>query len=762
MTQTYSKGIINILPVLYICWKDNVLSPSELNIIRSKFADATYLSDEDKIFLLKYLDESEGPSETELNQWLLVLRNNASNITTEEKEDVLSLITKLSKVNLEGNYTNENEAIIASITEVLNVLELNKPQQYISLMNALGLKEFNVKKSASFDSHKLARLIDHKFYDTKKKVKDLLRDNYFDNKDFTDKEVYRLHVLDVVKNLGAQGFGALAFDEKYGGKSSIGDYMAVFETLCYYNMNYGVKLGVQYGLFGGAVYSLGNTGHHDKYIKDIGSGKLLGCFAMTETGHGSNVKDLETTATYNNVTKEITIQSPTFTSGKEYIGNALHGRMAVVFAQLMVENISQGVHAILVPYRDDDGNLLQGIKVEDCGYKLGLNGIDNGRMWFDNVTVPKENLLNRFGDIDENGQYKSEIENPNKRFFTMLGALVGGRISVGLGATSGAKSALAIALTYAHKRRQFAPDDFQEETLLIDYPTHQHRLISLLAKTIVYHNSLTNLATQFATQTEENEIRKIETKAAGLKAMATWLCTKTIQECREACGGKGYLKENRIADLKADSDIFTTFEGDNTVLLQLVAKGLLTEFKQSFNDAGFVSAMRYIGGKIGFTLAELNVYKSRKTDESHLQSEEFLSDALRYREKKMLVSLADRLRSYIKSKTTPHQAFLKCQVHMVDTAKAYVERLAYRDMIKYLATLPPSPEKNILEKINTFYALSVIMDHRYFYLESDFMDGSKTKAIRKVYSKLMKELSDESMNIIAAFELPRELVEVKR
>ncbi len=577
---------------------------------------------------------------------------------------------------------------------------------------------------------------------------------------FTSKETYRLHVLEVIKTLANKGFGALAFEEKYGGRNSIGRYMSVFETLCYYDLSIAVKFGVQFGLFGGAVYQLGTTLHHDKYIKSIGDASMLGCFAMTETGHGSNVKDLETTAAYNHSDKSISITSPTFTSGKEYIGNALHGRMAVVFAQLIVDGKNNGVHAILVPYRNENGDLLQGIKVEDCGYKMGLNGVDNGRIWFDNVTVPKENLLNRFGDVDNGGNYISSIDNANRRFFTMLGALVGGRICVGLGATSAGKTALALAINYAHKRRQFGPEDASQETLLIDYPTHQHRLMPLLAKTIVYHNALSNLTGLFENHTED-DIRKIETKAAGLKAMATWLCTKTIQECREACGGKGFLKENRLADLKADSDIFTTFEGDNTVLLQLVAKGLLTEFKQSFHDDGFNATLQYLSNKIGFTLSEFNVYKSNKTDEEHLQSESFLSDALRYREKKMLVSLADRMRSYNKKNIPAHDAFLMSQVHMVDAAKAYVERLAYREMLKRLASIPPSPEKEILEKINTFYALSLIMEHRYFYLESDYMNGSKTKAVRKVYSKLMGEISAVSLDVVKGFGIDEGLVMVK-
>ena len=82
--------------------------------------------------------------------------------------------------------------------------------------------------------------------------------------------------------------------------------------------------------------------------------------------------------------------------------------------------------------------------------------------------------------------------------------------------------------------------------------------------------------------TDAANFRQVETTAAGLKAFSTWNTTHTLQTAREACGGEGYLTINRFAALKADSDIFTTFEGDNTVLMQLVAKNLLTDFAATF------------------------------------------------------------------------------------------------------------------------------------------------------------------------------------
>ena len=226
------------------------------------------------------------------------------------------------------------------------------------------------------------------------------------------------------------------------------------------------------------------------------------------------------------------------------------------------------------------------VRIEDGGEKMGLQGVDNGFIWFEDVRVPREALLNRYADVDDNGRYSSPIENPNKRFFTMLGTLVQGRVCVSGASVSAAKTALTIAVRYGLARRQFGPPD-AEEVPILDYRTHQRRLMPLLARTYALHFAQAELLERFhrvftAEDPPDRERRELEAHAAGLKATASWHATATIQTCRECCGGAGYMSINRFAALKADTDIFTTFEGDNTVLMLLAARGLLTDFSEHF------------------------------------------------------------------------------------------------------------------------------------------------------------------------------------
>ena len=752
-----SSGVLSLLPLFYIGWSDSVLSPSEMTLIHHKIAEMGFLTDADKAYLIRYTDPRNPPSDAIFKEWLEILRYEAAKLPEGSRQTLAQLGLDIAKAHSAlPKKVFDAPDVLTALIDIEKELGVYTEEDLNSMVNQLGQKHVTAAaKSAAFEPSKMLKLLDGKRSGVKRRTRQLLKDPFFQTGIIREKDAHRLKILEMTKELAKQGYGSLAYPEAYGGVNDMASYMAIFETLAYHDLSLTVKFGVQFGLFGGTIYRLGTERHHQKYLTETGKATLLGCFAMTETGHGSNVKDLETTATYDSETQSLVVHTPQYSAGKEYIGNALHGSVAVVFAQLIVGDMNHGIHALIVPYRDAEGQLLRGITVEDCGYKMGLNGVDNGRLWFDNVVVPKENLLNKYGDVNDKGLYISAIDNPNKRFFTMLGALVGGRICVGMAGNSAAKTALTIAIKYALKRRQFAPKDGEPETILMDYPTHQHRLIPLLVKSYAVHFALSNLSEQYVVATEE-EMRKIETKAAGLKAISTWHGTHTIQICREACGGKGYLSENRFADIKADADIFTTFEGDNTVLMQLVAKGLLSEFKQSFHDEGVTAVMRYLGNKIGNVIAEYNPYLTRKTDVEHLLSADFHAEALKYREKKILISLADRMKDYLKKRFGTHEAFLKCQTHMITLANAYVERLIYREMVKTLDSLPPSDEKNVLQKLTTFYALNCIYEDKGWFLETDYMDGSKTKAIRRTLNKLTQELRADVDALVDAFGISDE------
>jgi acyl-CoA oxidase len=195
--------------------------------------------------------------------------------------------------------------------------------------------------------------------------------------------------------------------------------------------------------------------------------KIMGCYAQTELGHGSNVAGLETTATLDKATDEWVIHSPTVTSTKFWPGGlGLWATHAVVFAQCIVDENNFGVNAFVVPLRDLENHMpFKGIKVGDLGNKLGYNSKDNGWLMFDSVRIPRKHMLDRFAHIDKEGSMEMR-GNPKAIYGTMVN--IRAQLIYGAGYTI--KRALIIGVRYAVCRRQFSTlGNEQMERKILDY-----------------------------------------------------------------------------------------------------------------------------------------------------------------------------------------------------------------------------------------------------------------------------------------------------
>jgi len=592
-------------------------------------------------------------------------------------------------------------------------------------------------------------------------------------------DAYRAKVSEWTRTLAATGGTALGFPSEFGGLDRVGGAVSAFAILAHHDLSLLVKCGVQFGLFGGAVLHLGTRRHHERYLSQITSFELPGCFAMTEAGHGSNVQQVETTATYDPERGEFLVESPTATAAKEYIGNAARdGRLAVVFAQLVVGGEGRGVHAVLVPIRDDAGKALPGVTIEDDGEKLGLNGVDNGRISFDGVRVPRDALLDRYAEVTDDGEYRSPIENENRRFFTMLGTLIQGRISVGGAAISATKSALAIAIRHALRRRQFGPPDSDSEALLLDYRAHQRRLLPALARTYALHFAQEEVVGELDrifgggvedTEESERDRRRLETRAAGLKALATWHATEAIQTARECCGGAGYLAANRFAELKADTDVFTTFEGDNTILLQLVAKSLLTGYRDQFGDLNPFETAGFLAGQVWEAVVERSAAREilqrlgddlvpgRERDEDLLDREYHLG-LFRWREDHMLSAVARRLRRGIDGGGDPFEVFNDCQDHVLATARAHTEREVLEAFAAAVARCEDESLRAVLDRLCDLHALANLEADRAWLQEHGRISSTRAKMLTRTVNRLCAELRPVAGELVDAFGIPDELL----
>ncbi|SFO09330.1 Acyl-coenzyme A oxidase [Geodermatophilus obscurus] len=586
----------------------------------------------------------------------------------------------------------------------------------------------------------------------------------------------RERVTRLAAELATTGRVSLGFPEQYGGEADAGASVTSIEMLAFGDLSLMVKAGVQWGLFGGAVQLLGTQRHHDAYLPDIMSFALPGCFAMTETGHGSDVQQLRTTCTYDPATQTFDLHTPHEAARKDYIGNAAaDGRMAVVFAQLVTQGQRQGVHAWLVPIRDEDGNPLPGVTIGDDGPKAGLLGVDNGRLSFDHVRVPREMLLDRYGQVAEDGTYTSSIENETRRFFTMLGTLVRGRVSVGGSAGAATRMALDIAVRYGEVRRQFTAPGRDREIVLNDYLVHQRKLLPALATSYALAfaqeelvgtmHDIQTAVHEHGEEVDEAAQRELESRAAGLKAAQTWHATRTIQTCREALGGAGYLAENRLPQLKADTDVFTTFEGDNTVLMQLVAKGLLTGYRDAFGSLDGWGRVAFVADMVRETVLERTAARALVTrlvdavpgreDVLPLRDRGWQLAMLEFREKHTLEGAIRRLRRNAATDgMEPFEVFNSVQDHVLRTAQAHVDRIVLEAFVAGIERAADPGARALLDTLCDLYALSTIEADKGWFLEHGRLTPARSKALTATVNALLRELRPHMVTLVDGFAIP--------
>lgn len=747
--NTESKTLLPFLPMIYVAWANGTLGPQELQSLQSSIREHTGLDDETRALLAVWLDPHSPPSAHQLQILLSTIRKSAAQLPESTRLDLADL-----------GYAMAEQVDSASPSVKRALVEL---QEALGAIGSEASREMLIESpppptdrepEPTFDPKALQALLEGKYRAERQRIRSILSHPRFRHEYGLPRAAFRERVLNWCRELAHEGVSGIAYPREYGGEDNLGGFLAIAEELASFDVSLMIKFGVHVGLFGGSVFNLGTERHHREILPKVISLELPGCFAMTETGHGSNVRDIETTATYDKTRGEFIIHTPTPSARKDYIGNAaLHARMATVFAQLIIDDTSYGVHAFLVPIRDLQNNALPGIHLEDDGEKIGLNGVDNGRIRFDHIRIPRENLLDRFAQVSPEGHYTSPINSASKRFFTMLGTLVMGRISIAGAATAVSRLGLTIAIRYGAKRRQFGAAG-EPETVLLDYQAHQRSLMPLLANAFALTFASAHLAEKMVEHDPDADTRDLESLAAGLKAWASWNNIETLQTCREACGGQGYLSENRFGALKADTDVFATFEGANPVLMQLVAKGLLTEFRHQFSSMKFFGIVKYLTGKAAIAIAEQNPITTRNTDPAHLRDPEFQQAAFRYREDSLLVSVARRLKKKIDAGWDSFHAFNDCQDHLLKLANAHVERIILEQFVARVASLKDDSLKAALKEVCDLFALSRLEADRGWFLEAGYLEAAKSKAIRRENLALCKKVRANALALVEAFGIP--------
>ena len=360
-------------------------------------------------------------------------------------------------------------------------------------------------------------------------------------------------------------------------------YKLRYQDMVYANStNRGMnQFGMNYGLFMNAIRELGSQEQKDFWNEKISAFRVLGCYAQTELGHGSDVQNLETTATFDKEADEFVINTPRLEAAKFWPGElARVANHALVMAKLLVQGRNLGQHMFIVPIRSlEDHSVLPGIELGDIGPKLGFHLKDNGFAIFKGVRIPRANMLSGYQELTRDGLYRKK-GNPKLLYISLLN----GRFSIVRMSHEFLGKALTISLRYCAFRRQFktAPDGGERKVL--DYQLVQYRLLPYLADAFAYFFVLKFLHHEYALMKQEfqqgndSKLGPLHALISGLKAFCTWNALKGVEECRQSCGGHGYLKSAGFSYPYEACSSVVTLEGDNTVMAQQTAKYLIKNY----------------------------------------------------------------------------------------------------------------------------------------------------------------------------------------
>ncbi|XP_003724010.1 peroxisomal acyl-coenzyme A oxidase 1 isoform X3 [Strongylocentrotus purpuratus] len=481
---------------------------------------------------------------------------------------------------------------------------------------------------------------------------------------------------------------------------------------------------------------------------------LLGTYAQTELGHGTFLRGLETTATYDPTTQEFEIHSPTLTSMKWWPGNlgktATH---AIVAAQLYTKGSRMGVHMFMVPLRSLETHLPHpGVELGDIGPKLGYNNIDNGFLRFNHYRIPIENMCMRHSKVMPDGTY---VPPPHKKisYGSMLPIRSGIVGNTGWYLSKGS----TIATRYSVVRRQSELIPGTKEAKILDYQSQQLKIFPNLATAFAFiftgREMMKHYFESLAEMDEGNysSLPELHATSAGLKAFTSSVMASGLEELRTSCGGHGYSKASGFPELYGTAAPASTYEGENTVMFLQTARYLMKVARQAGSKDKLVGCAAYLQ-------ADLPPRCLAKRQIDFLR-QDILVDAYKHRAKSVVMLAARRLGEELKKGHSQPIAWNNCHMYLVKAAMAHCHLYCVESFFDGVNTSETSqPALDALMTLCQFYAIFGISQNKGDLLQDGYMNGEQLNMLERQLIDLLAVIRPIAVTLVDAFDVPDKML----
>lgn len=502
-------------------------------------------------------------------------------------------------------------------------------------------------------------------------------------------------------------------------------------------------------VFMNCILELGTDEQITKWIPLAENYNIIGTYAQTELGHGTYLRGLETTATFDMSTQEFVVNTPKISAMKWWPGDL--GRSAthaVVLAQLYIKGKNYGMHPFLVQIRSlHDHSPLPGITVGDIGPKIGFEHIDNGYLILRNIRIPLQNMLNRYSQVLPDGRYvKQGSEKIN--YFSMILVRVSMISNIVVATLT---KACVIAIRYSVVRRQSELKPGDTEAKILEYQTQQGKLLPQLSTAYAFHflgPYLHDVYKQVHHEIKSGNFQslpELHALTAGLKALLTEYSCAGVEVCRRACGGHGFSMLSGLPSLYSYVLAACTYEGENTVLYLQTARYLVKCLARAQSGQSLPQSVSYLTSALSG--------RCQARDKSDFLRTEIYLDVFRHRTCRLIQSAAAKLQTLVQSGVEQYEAWNSTSMELLEASMAHCQYIVVKVFVDTVEKLDKDPAiQRSLKHLCHLFALHWIRTNSGSFLHDGYISGNQLDMLTVSYLDLLLLLRKEAVILVDAFD----------